>query len=720
MKKHSGLTLIELIITIGIFLIAVLGILGLFSYSFKIVGASKSRLTAIGLATKQMEIIRNMPYEQIGTTGGWPHGDLPSSQTINKNGIAYILNTIVEFVDDPFDHTFPLDTTPADYKRIEIRISWDKFPCAAPVKLTTLLSPKGLEFSGDYGGIRVHVLDFNGQAVPQAIVHIKNTTVVPNIDFTQETNNSGVVEVLNLPPASETYEITATKNGYTQDATYSQTVENPSPLPTHLKVLKGELEEITFTIDRVSTLNISSLTKNCGVIPNISFTITGLKLIGRDPDVYKYSKTFSTGPSGKITINDLEFDTYTLTINAPSYDLNGTKPLSPLTVTPNTEQNFNFILSSHQNNTLLVVVKDNSTGLVLSGANVKLSKTGYEQTLITGKGIWRQTDWQGGVGQEDWSEENKYFSDDGNINNRDIGEIKLEGGPTHQSFNEYFDNTTYKDSATTADWDAILGELKLNKSGGDFVSPGIGQSLEVDNTSFIITKAYLNPTQTLNGQTINYYLSANGGSNWENVVPGIEHTFNFPGSSLKWKAELLSNDPQVTPSIQGLSISYTYIDPYRNSGYLISSTFDSWTNQTVWGNIGWEPQNQDPALGLNPVKIQVATSDDKQTWNFKGPDGTEGSYYTTPATAINPIHNDQRYMRYKIFFSTENSALTPLASDVTCDFTSGCSTPGQVFFSPLQSSAYDLEIALDGYQTINQSVNVSGNNSIEIYLNPNL
>ena len=206
--------------------------------------------------------------------------------------------------------------------------------------------------------------------------------------------------------------------------------------------------------------------------------------------------------------------------------------------------------------------------------------------------------------------------------------------------------------------------------------------------------------------------------NWENVIPGVEHNFVNQGVDLRWKAELSTTDVSVTPSVQSLSISYTYLNPYSENGYLISSSFDTGTDKTVWGILGWEPQNQSPETGAEAIKMQIATNNDNATWNFKGPDGTDASYYLVPNTAINSIHNNQRYIRYKIFLSTENTAFTPIISDITCNFTSGCSTPGQVFFSPLEEDTYNLEISLDGYQTYSQSIDISGNNNTEVYLDP--
>ncbi|TSC96330.1 MAG: Uncharacterized protein Athens101410_44 [Parcubacteria group bacterium Athens1014_10] len=721
MKQNSGLTLIELIITISIFIIASLGILGLFSYSFKTVGNSKAILTATGLAAKQIEIIRNMPYDKLGTTEGWPPGDIPSSQIINQNKINYTIQTIIEYVDDPYDSLFPDDTTGNDYKKAEVMVSWDKFFSINPVKLTTNVCAKGLEIPNGAGGLKINLFDNNGNPVSQASVKIENLALDPNIKINRETNNAGILQILDLPPSGENYHIIVSKEGYSQDYTIApDSLGASTPLQPDLRVIEKELTEKTFSIDKISSLKISTLTKYCSSVPNISFNMRGQKLIGRDPDVFKYYQNLSTNSSGELIIDNLEFDTYNIALNSLAYDLAGANPLIPLILLPNTNQNFYFILKPHQAHTLLATVKDNSTGLVLSGAEVKLSKIGYEETLITGKGIWRQTDWQGGSGQENWEEEDMYFDDDGNINTNNSEEMKLAGGHTQQNFNETFDDAAYENfSATTADWNTTLKELRLPKIGTDFSSSATGESLKINSAAYTITKAYLNASHTLNGETINYYLSANGGIDWENVISGVEYIFINQGNDLRWKAELSTNTVSITPSIQSISINYTDSNPFANNGFLISSSYDTGTNKTIWGNLSWEPQNQAIELGESPIKFQIAANNDKATWNFKGPDGTEETFYTSPDASINPIHNNHQYIRYKILLSTENSSFSPIVSDITIDFTSGCSTPGQVFFSPLEETAYDLDISLAGYQGYFESINVSGNNSTKIFLNPN-
>lgn len=68
---------------------------------------------------------------------------------------------------------------------------------------------------------------------------------------------------------------------------------------------------------------------------------------------------------------------------------------------------------------------------------------------------------------------------------------------------------------------------------------GTVQSLQINKIDGQIQKATLSAGQQLeNDMEIDYFMTANGGINWEQVQQGKEHTFLYPGNSLKWKAEL--------------------------------------------------------------------------------------------------------------------------------------------------------------------------------------
>jgi hypothetical protein len=74
---------------------------------------------------------------------------------------------------------------------------------------------------------------------------------------------------------------------------------------------------------------------------------------------------------------------------------------------------------------------------------------------------------------------------------------------------------------------------------------------------------------------------------------------------------------------------------------------------------------------------------------------------------INPLHNGDRYLRYKVFLQTVDVQYTPNLAEIAITFTSSCVPPGQVFFTGLETGDYDLTISKTGYQTFNDTVTIS-------------
>jgi len=142
------------------------------------------------------------------------------------------------------------------------------------------------------------------------------------------------------------------------------------------------------------------------------------------------------------------------------------------------------------------------------------------------------------------------------------------------------------------------------------------------------------------------------------------------------------------------------------SGELTSSIFDTGTSSN-WSRVDILPTDQPPLAGLNSVRFLIATSEDNTattTWDFLGPDGTVGNFsnnfYTITNNNINPIHNGDRYIRYKIFLSTIDDSFSPNVSDFVISFSSFCIPPGQVLFSNLtEPQDYTLEVQATGYTT---------------------
>jgi hypothetical protein len=157
---------------------------------------------------------------------------------------------------------------------------------------------------------------------------------------------------------------------------------------------------------------------------------------------------------------------------------------------------------------------------------------------------------------------------------------------------------------------------------------------------------------------------------------------------------------------------------YAPNGVLTSSTFDTGTSST-FQQILWQPQSQPPAAGADSVRFQIATNNDNATWDFKGPDGTSGTYYDLTNQDINAVHAGNRYLRYKLFMQTADTAWTPVVSDISFNYTSSCVPAGQTAFSGLGSGVYDITVSKTGYATYTGNVSVSSDwQQVEILLAP--
>lgn len=861
-RGRPGVSLVEAVIGVFVFSLIAFSLYQAFITLSRAVQANRLKITAAALAREQAEVVRNLPYADVGIVSGLPVGLIPHEQTLERDGREFTVTTTVRNVDDPFDGTIggaPNDTSPADYKLVEIEIGCAACRDFVPLRYTTTAAPKGLETASTNGALFVQVFDANGVPIQDADVQVVNSTFDPPLIIEDVTNASGMLQLVDVPPGINAYKITVTKDGYSTEETFpaliaglsvlssptaqnlnaivalsdtdawavgnngaiarwngtawssvtspttqnlqaiacfsatdcsaagssgqmirwngtswSNTVDtgshayrgiervsasdgwavadsgrisrwngttwsqytdtgsetfgaidciasndcwaasdsgrifrwngsswsqfadlgsqtwngirmvstndawvvgnggaiyrwngtswssvassttqhlravdcasasacsavgaggtilswngvswtavtsptsnqmngvdmltansgyavgaggtilsgigssgvdqgdpsNPNPTKPNATVVLQQVTQVSFAIDRLATLNVSSVSPTCTPIPSFDFNLEGAKLIGTTPDVLKYGANHATGGSGTLVLDDLEWDTYTLTPTDTSFNLAGSVPLGAFALAPDAEQDLQLIVSPKSDQALMLSVKDSGTKLPISGATVRLTgPNGYDETLMTGRGFLRQTDWSGGPGQSAMSDPTRYLSDDGGV-----------------------------------DADAPAGELKLFDLGGI----------------------------------------------------------------------------------------------YASTGALVSSTFDTGSSSNFYDFV-FIPTDQPPPAGMDSVKFQLATNVDDATWNFLGPDGSEWSYYTATNTGIHPVHNGDRYLRYKAFLSTESATTTPDLSEVAFTFTSSCVPPGQVLFDGLENGTYSLSVTAPGYQAHADSVSI--------------
>ena len=81
------------------------------------------------------------------------------------------------------------------------------------------------------------------------------------------------------------------------------------------------------------------------------------------------------------------------------------------------------------------------------------------------------------------------------------------------------------------------------------------------------------------------------------------------------------------------------------------------------------PLTQPALAGNDSIRFQIAANNDNQTWNFMGPDGTAGTWFTDAAgTALPGEFGNKRYIRYKIVFNTEDVTVSPAVDKVEIEY----------------------------------------------------
>ncbi len=412
-----GLSLIETVIGVALFAFIATTIFATYQRVFVVARYAQARVDATAAANAQFEIIRNLPYAQVGTIGGIPAGVIPPVQTVISGGKTFISTTTVRNLDQPFDGTAggaPDDLSPADNKLVEVELSCVSCPNFRPLIFTTSIAPLNLESASTDGSLFVRVIDSGGLPVPSANVRVYNGSSVPVVNINDSTTLTGMLQLVGAPPAVGSYEIAVSKTGYSSEQTYGAPTTT-NPVKPHATVAIQAVTQLTFMIDRTATLDFSSVTPSCAVVPNVNFQLTGSKLIATTPNVFKYDMFSMTNGAGLKTLSGVEWDSYALIATSSAYDVAGIVPLTPIAIAPGATQNIQLVMVPKNPSSVVVTVKDVGTGLPVTGATVKLERGGASTTEVTGRGYLRQTDWSGGSGQSDIGDITMHASNDGNI-----------------------------------------------------------------------------------------------------------------------------------------------------------------------------------------------------------------------------------------------------------------------------------------------------------------
>jgi type II secretory pathway pseudopilin PulG len=399
-RRTSGFTLIEAIVVLFVVSLITLTFYETWSLGTKHIANAKYRLGASALANQQMEIIRSLIFDDIGTVSGIPSGTLAQDQTLNANNTVYDVHTVVQFVDDPTDGTLVAgtDIAPNDYKRATVTVSWGSASDSEKVDMTSIFSLDGVEsVAAGTGILSVNVLNNAGVGVANASVHITNTSVTPNINVTAATDTNGNLMFPGAPASVQGYHITVSKSGYYGNITYSPYPTSVfKPTNVHASVVAGSLTASTLITDRTASLNIQAEDPFGVDLSNIDFTISGGLVVGVDAGtsapVYDFTQTTMTDSDGEKEFSDRSSGAYTLTLGPSAEAQYEFLRLDPEETTQNSinltagdSKTVKYVLAQKNFRSALVTVKSSTDETPIAGASVRLHSIslGFDVTLAT-------------------------------------------------------------------------------------------------------------------------------------------------------------------------------------------------------------------------------------------------------------------------------------------------------------------------------------------------
>ncbi len=257
--RMRGMSFMDVIIGTALMLIIFTALVGLLRTSLQVASLAKTRSIATTIAESQMEYIRSLSYDQVGTIGGIPAGTIPQISTTTQNGISFPVRTLIEYVDDAADGVGAADTNgiSTDYKRIKVSVTYVANKRTQTIDLNSVYSPLGLETTTGGGTLKVSVVNAVGAGVAGASVHITNSSISPTVDLTTFSNALGIVFLPGAPTSTQ-YQIEVSKTAYSNAQTYARDATNQNPTPGYLTVVRNQTTTGTFAIDLLSTLAVKT------------------------------------------------------------------------------------------------------------------------------------------------------------------------------------------------------------------------------------------------------------------------------------------------------------------------------------------------------------------------------------------------------------------------------------------------------------------------------
>ena len=165
LSRHRGFGLIDVLVGVALLLVVFLALIGILRASLQLSTLAKAKATAVEIASTQIEYLRGLSYDALGTVNGIPAGAIPQYATSTTDGVVYTTHTYVEYFDDPADGTgvSDLNGVTTDYKKGKVTVTYTMRSSMKSVSLVSNFVPPGIESSTGGGTLALHVVDADSE-----------------------------------------------------------------------------------------------------------------------------------------------------------------------------------------------------------------------------------------------------------------------------------------------------------------------------------------------------------------------------------------------------------------------------------------------------------------------------------------------------------------------------------------------------------------------------
>jgi len=131
-RFQRGMTITEVLVSITILTIVMLGGLQFFVAGAARVDREAHRRAALGMISTRMEEVIRAPYDSILSV---------TESNLSMDDIVCTRTTDVTYVDDPQDGVGGADTDSLDYKQVIVTVSWSTGGQSNSLSAETMVSP---------------------------------------------------------------------------------------------------------------------------------------------------------------------------------------------------------------------------------------------------------------------------------------------------------------------------------------------------------------------------------------------------------------------------------------------------------------------------------------------------------------------------------------------------------------------------------------------------